>query len=66
MDRGKNVAVLVTPKERQRLKVLAALEGKTVSSYIRDLLIQHTELANDSFFASGVPFEEHKEATGER
>jgi predicted DNA-binding protein len=57
-NRRKPVGVVVTSEESRRLKLLAALEGKTVSSYVRDLLLKHTRMADDSFFANGVHLSE--------
>lgn len=59
MNRLKPISVVVTTEEGKRLKLLAALDEKTVSTFIRDLLIEHTELGNDSFFANGVPSKKH-------
>lgn len=58
--RSKNIAVLVTAEEQKRLKVIAALQGKTVSTFVYELLLEHTRLGDDSFFANGVPQMEHK------
>lgn len=64
--RLKPVGVVVTEEERKRLKMLAAVEGKTVSSFIRDLLLQHTHLSDDSFFEKGVRFSEQDTLAAER
>lgn len=50
--RDRPIQVVMTDQESKRVRVLAAQEGKTVSSYVRDILLKNTRLHDDSFFAS--------------